>query len=460
MKITEKLAQHIESKMARNLQAPITTSVTPGEIREHLSARYDFSRAIPLNDVFDDVTDMLWKWAEHATNPRHFGLFRPAVDLASVIADALVAVYDPNLAMWEFSPAANEIERHVLRSLAGRFGPRLKDGNAHFTSGGQEANHTAVVVALTWKFPEVGFAGLRSLKGQPIFYLSEEGHHSFDKIAHSVGLGRQALRMIPARSDLKMDLEVLSRQVKRDLEQGALPFMVVGTAGTTNAGVVDPLPELAEFAAAHDLWYHVDAAWGGAAALSDRLRPVLAGIERADSITFDAHKWLSAPVGAGMFFSRDRETAARAFVTHTAYAPDQVEDGRGYQFINTMQWSRRFIGLKVFMMFAERGLAGVARRIERQAELGAYLRERLIEDGWKVLNDTPLPVICFSHRRIDEGAISPEEVVRRLKNGQAAWISKTRLRNQIPALRACITNFQTEPDDIECLMSGLNKTIG
>jgi len=459
MKITEKLARHIESKMARNRQAPITTSVTPGEIRERLSARYDFSRAIPLDEVFDDVTDMLWKWAEHATNPRHFGLFRPAVDLSSVIADALVALYDPNLAMWDFSPAANEIERHVLRLLAGRFGPRLIDGSAHFTSGGQEANHTAVVVALTWKFPEVGRAGLRSLKGQPVFYLSEEGHHSFDKVAHSVGLGRQALRMIPARSDLKMDLEALGRQVKRDIDQGALPFLVVGTAGTTNAGVIDPLPELAEFAAAHGLWYHVDAAWGGAAALSDRLRLALTGIERADSITCDAHKWLSAPVGAGMFFSRDRETAARAFATQTAYVPDHVDDGRGYQFVNTMQWSRRFIGLKVFMTFAERGLVGVARRIERQTELGEYLRERLIEDGWKILNDTPLPVICFSHRRIEEQAISPEEIVRRLKNGQTAWISKTRLRNQTPVLRACITNFQTEPDDVEYLVSELNRTI-
>src|SRR4029453_182765 len=122
-------------------------------------------------------------------------------------------------------------------------------------------------------------------------------------------------------------------------------------------------------------------------------------------------------------------------------------------------WSRRFIGLKVFMTFAERGLAGVARRIERQTELGEYLRERLIEDGWKVLNDTPLPVICFSHRRIEEQGTSPEEIVRRLNNRQTAWISKTRLRNQIPVLRACVTNFLTEQDDIEYLVKELNGTI-
>jgi glutamate/tyrosine decarboxylase-like PLP-dependent enzyme len=459
MKITEKLAQHIESKITRNWQAPITTLVTPQEIRKHLAARYDFSHALSLDKVFDDVTEMLWQWAEHATNPRHFGLFRPTVELASIIADALVALYDPNLATWDFSPAANEIERHVLQTLARRFGPELAEGSAHFTSGGQEANHTAVAVALTWKFPKVGGAGLRSLKGQPVFYLSQEGHHSFDKIAHSTGLGRQALRMIPVRTDLQMDLAALGQQIKTDLANGALPFMVVGTAGTTSAGVIDPLPELADFAAAHGLWYHVDAAWGGAVALSDNLRSVLAGIERADSITCDAHKWLSVPAGAGMFFSRHSAAVSRTFATQTAYVPDQVSDGRVYPFINTMQWSRRFIGLKLFMMFAEHGLETIARRIERQTELGDYLRERLRDAGWQILNDTPLPVVCFSHQRIAAQAVAPEEIVHKLKHEQTAWISKTLLREQIPALRACIINFQTQPEDVDCLVDGLNRAI-
>lgn len=163
--------------------------------------------------------------------------------------------------MWDFAPAANEIERHVLETLAGHFGWDLRSrGLAHFTSGGQEANHTAVVVALSWRFPDLARRGLRDLSRQPVFYLSEEGHHSFDKVAHSTGLGRDALRFVPAGTDLKMGLEALARSLQDDRARGFEPFLVVGTAGTTNAGVVDPLPSLADFASAHDLWFHVDGA--------------------------------------------------------------------------------------------------------------------------------------------------------------------------------------------------------
>lgn len=459
MRVTEKLAQHIELKMANNRQTPISTAVTPAEIRKHLAERYDFARALPGDAVFDDVTEMLWKWGEHATNPRHFGLFRPAVDLASVIADALVALYDPNLATWDFSPAANEIERHVLNVIARCFGYDLASGIAHFTSGGQEANHTAMAVALTHQFPEVGQAGLRRLKGQPVFYLSAEGHQSFDKVAHSTGLGRQALRLIPVGATLQMEVEALARQVNSDRRQGLLPFMVVGTAGTTSAGVIDPLTELADFAAAHQLWYHVDAAWGGAAALSDRLRPTLAGLERADSITCDAHKWFSVPTGAGMFFCRNRAAVEQTFATQTAYVPDQTDDGRVYPFITTMQWSRRFIGLKVFMMFAEQGLASIARRIEHQADMGDYLRARLAADGWTLLNQTPLPVVCFSHPQLEQRAAGFGDIVSWLRKEQIAWISKTRLRGRQSALRACVTNFHTEPRDVDQLVDGLNTAI-
>lgn len=458
MKITERLAQHIEVKMANHQQAPISARVTPQEIRNHLAERYDFTRPLEIDAVFDDVTDMLWKWAEHATNPRHFGLFRPTIDLASVIADALVALYDPNLATWNFSPAANEIERHVLSAIARRFDYDLSGGLAHFTSGGQEANHTAVAVALTRQFPEAGRRGLRSLEGQPVFYLSAEGHQSFDKVAHSTGLGRQALRLIPTGADLKMDIDALAGQVRSDRRQGLLPFMVIATAGTTSAGVIDPLTDLATVAAAHGLWYHVDAAWGGAAALSDRLRPLLAGLERADSITCDAHKWFSVPAGAGMFFCRDRAAVENTFATETAYVPDQTDDGRVYPFITTMQWSRRFIGLKLFMMFAEQGLASIARRIEHQADMGDYLRGRLVEDGWKLLNQTPLPVVCFSHPKVERDADAVGRIVSRLGAEQIAWISKTRLGGQ-PALRACITNFHTGPRDVDQLVDGLNQTI-
>lgn len=456
MSITQRLAETIDRRFHDPEELPVAVDVAPETIRSHLRSRYDFAEARGLEEVFEDADRMLRRWTEHASHPMHFGLFRPNVDEASVVADALVALYDPNLATWDFSPAANEIERHTLAAIAARFGWDPEASAAHFTSGGQEANHSALAVALTHAFPEVGERGVRALPGQPVFYLSEEGHHSFDKVAHSTGLGRASLRMIASGLDLRMNVAALREQIQEDRRAGLAPFLVIGTAGTTNAGVIDPLEDIAEVAEREGLWYHVDAAWGGAAALSDRLRPALAGIDRADSVTCDAHKWISVPVGAGMFFCRHPAAVAATFGTRTPYVPEQREE-REYPFVTSMQWSRRFIGLKLFVMFAARGLPQVARRIEHQTEMGDYLRERLRQHGWTILNSTPLPVVCFDHPEFLGRPEPATAIVRRLKESGEAWISKTDLRGRTPTLRACITNFDTRREHVDRLVALLER---
>ncbi len=457
--LTDRLARHIELHQSRLREAPLATAVRPREIRAHLETQYGFREPMPMAEVFDDVTRMLWQWAEHARNPMHFGLTRPTVDLASVVADTLVSLYDPNLATWSFSPAANEIERYVLRVLARglSFGP--DEGLAHFASGGQEANHTAVAVALPWQFPEIARQGLRALDGPPVFYLSQEGHHSLEKVAHSTGLGRDALRIVPAREDMTMDVGALAEGIENDIREGCLPFMVVGTAGTTSSGAIDPLDAIAGVAERHGLWFHVDAAWGGAAALSDRLRPLLAGIEHAHSVTFDAHKWLSVPAGAGAFFCRDRDAVTTTFCIDTAYVPKKNAEDCVDPLSASMQWSRRFIGLKVFLMLAVRGLPDIVRRIEHQAELGRLLADLLAARGWRVLNRPDLAVVCFTHPRIEDGSIGVDDVVRRLKESQSAWISHTLLRGHTVALRASITNFESKRSDVERLVEALEQII-
>src|SRR5438552_5293119 len=179
----------LESDIA---SGPIVPTVTPQEIRLHLRSRYDFARPLALDDVVADVERMLQKWQVHVTHPRYFGLFNPSVTPASVVADTLVAMYNPQLATWRTSPAAIEIERHVLAWLMGKCGFPA-DAVASFTSGGAEANLSAVIVALTKAFPGYGKAGLRHLEASPTIYLSDQAHHSFDKIAHMSGLCRQAL---------------------------------------------------------------------------------------------------------------------------------------------------------------------------------------------------------------------------------------------------------------------------
>ncbi len=443
----------LESAIA---DGPIVPNVTAGEIRAWLGSRFDFKQAIPLDEVVTDVEQMLRKWQVQVTHPRYFGLFNPSVTLASVVADTLVAMYNSQLANWRTSPAANEMERHTLAWLSDKFGLPA-DSIATFTSGGSEANLTAVVVALTWAFPEYGEHGLRHLTGDPVIYLTDETHHGFNKIAHMAGLGRRNLRIVATDSNLKMNVDNLEARVAEDRRNGLLPFMVIGTAGTTATGIIDPLPEIARFANEQRLWFHADAAYGGAAVVSPNLRPLLAGIEAADSITCDAHKWLSVPMGCGMFFCRHRESVAQAFRSDVTYMPAKPANEDVFNTFNPLtqsaQWSRRFIGLKLFMALAEHGESGYAEMLDHQARMGDFLRESLAATGWQIVNSTPLPVICFTR----EG-LAPSELVAELRERQIAWMSDAEVAG-VPVVRACITSFRTTEKDIQWVVSEMNKLV-
>jgi aromatic-L-amino-acid decarboxylase len=431
---------------------PIVSAVTPDEIRAHLAARYDFSKPLALDDVVADVEEMLRTWQVQVTHPRYFGLFNPSVTLASIIGDAIVAMSNPQLATWSTSPAANEIERHTLAWLIDKFG-LPEESLATFTTGGAEANLSAVIVALTKAFPEYGDRGLRALSAPPTIYVTRQAHDSFSKIAHITGIGRDALRAVATDGALKMDLEDLAMQVAADRRNGLAPLMVVGTAGTTAAGAIDPLPALADFVQQQHLWFHVDAAWGGAAIISPRLRGHLAGISRADSITCDAHKWFSVPMGAGMFFCRHVDAVRAAFRVQASYMPPKTGGSVLDPYTASIQWSRRFIGLKLFLALAHHGESGYTDMIEHQARMGGVLREALVRAGWRVVNSTPLPLVCFTR----PGLVTTQFLAE-LHERQIAWMSAVRLDDGPPVLRACVTSFRTTEDDIEWVvreMSGL-----
>lgn len=430
---------------------PIVPNVTPHQIRRHLS-RYDFTEPVALEEICADVNQMLGSWHVQVTHPRYFGLFNPSVTLASVVADTIVAMYNPQLATWRTSPAANEIEQHTLGWLRSKFG-LPHDASMSFTSGGSEANFQAVIVALTRAFPEYAESGLRALKATPTIYVTAEANHSFNKIAHMTGLGRRALRVVATDSELRMDAADLARRVAEDRKNGCIPLMVAPTAGTTAAGVIDPLPDVAQFCRAENLWFHTDAAWGGAAIISPSLRHHLAGIELADSITCDAHKWFSVPMGAGMFFCRHPEAVRASFHAETTYMPAETVGKATDPYTSSAQWSRRFIGLKLFLALAELGEAGYVEMIEQQARLGENLRETLKQTGWRIVNSTPLPVVCFTRAGLDHARL-----VAAMHQRQIAWISEVRL-NGAPALRACVSSFRTAEADVAFVVREMNRLV-
>jgi glutamate/tyrosine decarboxylase-like PLP-dependent enzyme len=449
MKI-DQVQSEFERVQAEIADGPIVPHVTAAEIRSYLSSRFDFANPLPLPEVVADVERMLQTWQVQVSHPRYFGLFNPSVTLASVIADTLVAMYNSQLANWRTSPAGNEIERHTLGWLTEKFG--LPVGTAaSFTSGGTEANLSAIVVALTRAFPAYGEDGLRSLPAAPTVYLTKEAHNGYNKIAHIAGLGRTALRIVATGPGLKLDMTDLARRVAEDRSNGFAPFMVIGTAGTTAAGIIDPLPEIAAFCRQEDLWFHADAAWGGAAAISPALRPYLAGIEAADSITCDAHKWFSVPMGAGMFFCRYPEAVAEAFRADVTYMPKKIDQTVADPLMNSIQWSRRFIGLKLFLALAQHGESGYIEMIEHQTRMGDILKAALNSSGWQIVNNTPLPLVCFTR----EG-LAHTQFLAALRDRQVAWMSEAQLDGQT-VLRACVTSFRTTEADIHAVVSEMNR---
>lgn len=446
------LIQEIESFPREIRHLRVSPQVDPEQIRAELESHYSFDTPMSLETLTEEVIRLLRTGTVHVTHPRYFGLFNPSVRQASIIADALAALYNPQLAAWSHAPAANELERLTLHRFARALGMDAESLHANFTTGGAEANLSAVLAAFARHIPAWSEEGLFAQQRRPAIYLTSETHHSFVKVARMTGLGTDALCEIPTDSHLMMDIAALQARIEADRALGWHPLMIVGTAGTTSAGVVDPLEKLAEVAREYGMWFHVDAAWGGSAVLSARLKAVVSGIERADSITWDAHKWLSVPMGAGMFFCRHPEAVKQAFAITTSYMPDAVAGSTVDPYATSAQWSRRAIGLKVFMALAEIGVSGYAELIERQAQMGDYLRRRLRQCGWEVVNETKLPVACFTHLDIQQGLLSTGEILQTLYERGQVWISDVVLSNQGRVLRACITSFHTNESDIECLL--------
>jgi glutamate/tyrosine decarboxylase-like PLP-dependent enzyme len=453
--IWDDVAREIQQFTAGIRELPVSALASPHVVRSAVESTFDLEARIPLAELTAKVVALLRVHTVQVTHPRYFGLFNPSVSDAGIVADTLAALYNLQLAAWSHAPAANELERLALRHLGKALGFEPDTTFANFTTGGLESNLSAVLAALAHRFPAVATQGTSALSARPVIYLTGESHHSFLKVARMSGLGTEALCEVATTARFACDVPALRDRIRSDVDAGRRPFMIVGTAGTTGGGIVDPLPALADVAAECDAWFHVDAAWGGAAALVPRLRTALDGIERADSVAWDAHKWLSVPMGAGMLFCRHPRAIRDAFAVSTSYMPSTAGAETIDPYMTTVQWSRRAIGLKVFMSLAERGRDGFAEQIDRQARMGDLLRAKLTGAGWVIANETVLPLICFTHDDIRSGRRTTGDILQTIYSRGNTWISDVVLGGKERVLRACITSFRTDESDIEALMQEL-----
>jgi glutamate/tyrosine decarboxylase-like PLP-dependent enzyme len=411
---------------------------------------FDFGTPRPLTELLDWTIGMLEHGLTHLTHPRYFGLFNPAPTFPAQCADRLVAAFNPQVASSGTSPAAVALEAYVMRRVAERAGFPAGAGG-HFTSGGSEANCTALLCALTRAHPGFAVDGARAFAGQPVFYVSRECHRSWVKIAHQAGIGRSSARLVATDGLGRLSLDALNRAIAEDLAAGCVPFLVVACAGTTNAGMLDPLGGCAEIAARHQLWYHVDAAWGGAVIASDRLRGVLTGLERADSATIDAHKWFATTMGCGMFLVRVPVTLTATFQVSASYM--QSHELALDPYMNTVQWSRRFLGLRLFLSLATAGWAGHAAHIERAVAQTAWIRRELERRGWSIVNDSPFALLNV----VPPAALGdPRAVVARVIASGRAWVALARFEER-DVIRICVTHGETSDADLAILVETLDR---
>jgi glutamate/tyrosine decarboxylase-like PLP-dependent enzyme len=415
--------------------------------RRELSA-FDFQAPRALDEVLTWTIATMEQGLVHVTHPRYFGLFNPAPTFPALCADRVAGAFNPQLATATTSPAAVEIEAHVIRAVAQRAG--LPSGAAgHFTCGGSEANYTALICALTRSNERFAVDGARIFDGPPAFYVSRESHLAWLKIAHQAGIGRSAARLVATDGCGRMDMRALAKAIRDDRQRGCVPVMIAATAGTTNAGMIDDLAASAELARSAGVWLHVDAAWGGALIASDRLRSVLSGIENADSMTIDAHKWFATTMGCGMFITRHAPVLSSAFHVSTGFMPSNVAGVDPY--VTSVQWSRRFLGLRLFLSLAAAGWAGYGEHVEKSIELARLLKEELVARRWRIANNSPLAVLCIAPP-VKFGEARP--IVKRVLDGGKAWIAAAVFEGN-DIIRACVTHGETTASDVRELAIAL-----
>ena len=457
VKLWQELSTLLESYYAETSKLKVAPQLDPKRILE-LASKYDFTAPVSAREAVNHVVDGIKKYGVQVSHPLYFGLFNPRPNFASIMADMIIATLNPQIAAWSHSPFAAECENFLVGEFGKKFGFPADSIDGVFCGGGAEANHTAVLCAINAHLPAYAKEGLKSSSKDLKIYCSKESHHSIGKAAMMTGLGRDAVVEVEADQHQRMIPEQLEREIRNDLEKGQQPFLIVATTGTTGSGAIDPVPEISQITSKFKLWLHVDAAYGGAAILNDASKKFLKGIEKADSITFDMHKWMSVPMGTSIFLTQNKDILFRTFRITTEYMPHDA-DGLDIvdPYIHSMQWSRRFVGLRTYLSLLIFGWDGYSETIAHQVQMGNYLRAKLKEDGWVITNETKLPVVCFSDpSQLENGQFATRMCEKVLESGNA-WLSVYKV-NQVNSLRACITNYATQPSDLEQFVSLLNDT--
>ncbi len=386
-------------------QLPVTPDVRPGDVRRRLPPSPP-EQGEPFPQLFEDFRRIVLPGMTHWNHPGWFAYFPGNNSPPSVLAEMLTATLGAQCMSWATSPAATELEQVTMEWL--RLMLCLPDG---FTGVIQDTASTATLVALL-------SARERAPRGERLaVYTSTQAHSSVDKGVKLAGYGLDHLRHIPVDSQYAMRPDALDQAISSDRKAGLVPACVVATVGTTSSTAIDPLPAIAEVCQRQGAWLHVDAAYAGTAAIVPELRPLFAGVELADSLVFNPHKWMLVNFDCSAYFVRDREALLRTFQT----APEYLKTPQDAEVVNFRDWGiqlgRRFRALKLWFVIRSYGVEGLRALVRKHVALARELADQIgREPGFELMAPVPFGLVCFRYRppRLDPHDRTVDELNREL----------------------------------------------
>ncbi len=465
--IIDWIGDYLENMESR----PVLALVRPNEFRAQIPESAP-AQSEGMDAILADVDRLIAPALTHWNHPAFFAYFSISASAPGIFGELLAAAFNVNQMLWRTSPAATELEEVALSWLRQLLGlPVAFDGIIYDTASVSTMH--AIAAARESLDLQIRERGMSGREGLPLLrvYASEQAHSSVEKALIALGLGTRALCKISTDAEFRMEVAALMHAIETDKQNGALPCCVVATVGTTSTTSIDPVTAIADVCEEHKVWLHVDAAYGGSAAIVPEMRHVLDGCERADSIVTNPHKWLFTPIDLSVLYCRRMDTLRRAFSLVPEYlrtndAPEEVRNGMDYG----IQLGRRFRSLKLWMVMRYFGHEGLASRIREHCRL-ARLFASWVEAApdWELAAPVPFSLVCFRARPQNiDGETEQQRAARQDALNEAlmhnvnatgeAFFSHTKL-NGVFVIRLAIGNIRTTEEHIARAWQLLNEQL-
>ena len=448
---------------------PVLAQIEPGDLKAQLPSSPP-EQGESMQTILADIDRLIVPALTHWSHPSFFAYFATSTSAPGIFGELLSAAFDVKSMLWRTSPASTELEEVALDWLRQMMG--LDAGMSGFIYDTASVSSMHAIAAaregVELRIREEGMSGRKDLPLLRV-YASEQAHSSIDKGIITLGLGQRSLRKIPTDKEFRMDAAALADAIDEDKRDGILPFCVVATVGTTSTSSIDPVPAIVEICERHSLWLHVDAAYGGSAAVVPEMRHLLKGCDGADSLVLNPHKWLFTPFDLSVLYCRHLDLLRRAFSLVPEYlrTPEQekVRSGSDYG----VQLGRRFRALKLWMIIRYFGHEGLAARIREHCRL-AQLFASWVEaaDDWQMMAPTPFALVCFRACPSIEGEAEDvrakrldalnEAIMHALNATGKALLSHTKLNDRV-TLRLSIGNIRTTEKHVKEAWELLNVQL-